>query len=102
MIRSSRKCPANIAEGYGRFHYQENIQFCRIARGSLCELLDHLSVAHECDYSDESEVRDIEMEITTLLKMINGYINYLKNKKNETHYLTIYYLTTQLLNHLTT
>ena len=36
---------ANIAEGYGRFHYKENIQFCRIARGSAYELLDHLSRA---------------------------------------------------------
>lgn len=25
---------ANIAEGYGRFHYKESIQFYRISRGS--------------------------------------------------------------------
>ncbi|HQW42909.1 MAG: four helix bundle protein [Chitinophagaceae bacterium] len=31
---SARSVTANIAEGYGRFHYQEAIQFCRIARGS--------------------------------------------------------------------
>ena len=31
IIRSTRKCPANIAEGYGRFHWQENIQYCRRA-----------------------------------------------------------------------
>ncbi len=29
MIRSSRSVTANIAEGYGRYHFQENIQFCR-------------------------------------------------------------------------
>ena len=38
--RSSRSVNHNIAEVYGRFHYQENIQFCKIARGSLQELLD--------------------------------------------------------------
>ncbi len=27
MIRSSRSAPAQIAEGFGRFHFQENIQF---------------------------------------------------------------------------
>lgn len=27
--RSSRSITANIAEGHGRYHYQENIQFCR-------------------------------------------------------------------------
>jgi four helix bundle protein len=35
LIRASRSITANIAEGYGRFHYQENIQFCRQARGSV-------------------------------------------------------------------
>lgn len=38
---------ANIAEGYGRFHYQEGIQFYRIARGSLYELKDHLISCHD-------------------------------------------------------
>lgn len=50
MIRSTRKCPANIAEGHGRFHLQENIQYNRIARGSLTETIDHLNVALECAY----------------------------------------------------
>jgi len=47
LVRSTRKCPANIAEGHGRYHYQENIQFCRIARGSLTEAQDHLNCAYE-------------------------------------------------------
>ena len=29
LIRASRSITANIAEGHGRFHYLENIQFCR-------------------------------------------------------------------------
>ena len=47
MIRSSRSICANIAEGHGRFHYQENIQFCRISRGSISETIDHLICARE-------------------------------------------------------
>ena len=31
MKRAARSTTHNIAEGYGRFHYQENIQFCRIS-----------------------------------------------------------------------
>ncbi|MCF8332087.1 MAG: four helix bundle protein [Bacteroidales bacterium] len=42
ILRSSRSITANIAEGHGRYHYQENIQFCRQARGSLTETLEHL------------------------------------------------------------
>ena len=41
IIRSSRSITANIAEGYGRYYYKENIQFCRISRGSLNETLEH-------------------------------------------------------------
>ncbi|PIQ49239.1 MAG: hypothetical protein COW03_05910 [Cytophagales bacterium CG12_big_fil_rev_8_21_14_0_65_40_12] len=44
IVRAARSVTANIAEGYGRFHYQENIQFCRIARSSLTEVQDHLTV----------------------------------------------------------
>jgi four helix bundle protein len=29
VLDSSRSVTANIAEGFGRFHHQENIQFCR-------------------------------------------------------------------------
>ena len=38
MRRASRSTTENIAEGFGRFHYQENIQFCRISRGSVLYL----------------------------------------------------------------
>ena len=55
MIRASRSSTANIAEGHGRFHFQENIQFCRQSRGSLFELIDHISVAEECAYIDENK-----------------------------------------------
>ena len=47
LIRASRSVTANLAEGYGRFHYAENIQFARQARGSLYEIIDHLTVAQE-------------------------------------------------------
>jgi four helix bundle protein len=47
LIRAARSVTANIAEGYGRFHYQENIQFVRHARGSLFEVIDHLTVGFD-------------------------------------------------------
>lgn len=40
MRRAKLSLTNNIAEGYGRFHYKENIQFCRQSRGSLFELID--------------------------------------------------------------
>ena len=50
MTRSSRSVTANIAEGHGRFHFQENIQYCRQARGSLIETFNHLTVALDDGY----------------------------------------------------
>lgn len=42
---SSRSVSNNIAESFGKFNYQENIQFCRIARGTLHKTLDHAIIA---------------------------------------------------------
>ncbi len=37
VVRSADSVAANISEGFGRYHYKENIHFCYIARGSLLE-----------------------------------------------------------------
>ncbi|MEC7755888.1 MULTISPECIES: four helix bundle protein [unclassified Roseivirga] len=81
MIRAARSVTANIAEGYGRFHYQENIQFCRISRGSLTELQDHLTVAVDEGYIDESEEKLFDIRIEECIRILNGYINYLLKSK---------------------
>ncbi len=81
MIRASRSAAATIAEGYGRFHYQENIQYCRQARGSLYELIDHILVAEECEYMANSKVNSLSEEIKTAIIVLNGYIKYLKKQK---------------------
>ena len=81
MIRSSRSATACIAEGFGRFHYQENIQFCRQARGSLYELLDHIIVAEECGYIGNEKTDSIIDEIKTSIRILNGYVKYLQKRK---------------------
>ena len=83
IIRSSRSVTANIAEGHGRYHYQENIQFCRTARGSLLETFDHLTVALDEKYIKNNTYTELVSQHEELMKMINGYINYLKKRKVE-------------------
>jgi len=81
MIRASRSSTACIEEGYGRYHYQENIQFCRQSRGSLYELIDHILVAEECEYIDHEVSQARIDEIKTSIVVLNGYIRYLKKRK---------------------
>jgi len=83
MIRASRSITANIAEGYGRFHFQENIQYCRQARGSLTEMYDHLTVALDEQYIDQSIFETHVSELEEVTKMLNGYIAYLQKRKND-------------------
>ena len=82
MIRASRSATACLAEGYGRFHYQENIQFCRQARGSLYELIDHILVAMDCKYISSQQADAMIEEIKEAIRLINGYIRYLKGRKD--------------------
>lgn len=85
LTRALRSVTNNIAEGYGRFHYKENAQFCRQARGSLYETIDHLIIAYEENYLSKDDLliaREMALKTITIL---NGYINYLvKVAENKT------------------
>ena len=81
MLRSSRSATDCIAEGYGRFHYQENIQFCRHARGSLFELLNQVDTALDCKYIAENYFNKLIDKIQNAIRTLNGYIRYLKQQK---------------------
>lgn len=79
--RSSRSVGTNISEGFGRYHFQENIQFCRMARGSLNETLDHGIIASDEGYIKEKDLEEIRVRHDKTLLILNGYIKYLKNQK---------------------
>lgn len=81
LIRASRSISANIAEGYGRYHFQENIQFCRQARGSLTECLDHLICACDEKYITDEQLQEQRTHYHHVIKLLNGYISYLKDRK---------------------
>lgn len=83
MIRSSRSVPRNIAEGYGRYHYQENMQFCRQSRGSLAELKNDLTTAYEEKYIDKQKLNAFRNHIVKCNRLLNGYIAYLKKAKTK-------------------
>lgn len=82
LLRSSRNITSNIAEGFGRFHHLENIQFCRQSRGSLMETLEHLIIACDEGYINEIVLDEFRTKQSECIKTINAYISYLKKTKN--------------------
>ncbi|NVM57163.1 MAG: four helix bundle protein [Desulfobacterales bacterium] len=81
MIRAARSVTNNLAEGYGRFHYQENIQFCRQSRASLYESIDHLTICLDDSYITEDELKEYRSQCIRGIQLVNGYIRYLKTQK---------------------
>jgi four helix bundle protein len=84
MIRASRSTTHNIAEGFGRFHFQENIQFCRISRGSLYELKDQLICSLDDGLIKAKEYEEGVELIEKATALLNGYIKYLNKRKQAT------------------
>ena len=83
MRRASLSLTNNIGEGHGRYHFQENIQFCRVSRGSLMELIDDLNVCIDEEYFPLDYLEELKEEGYKINKMLNGYIAYLKKRKNK-------------------
>ena len=83
IVRSSRSVTANIAEGFGRHHHQENAQFCRHARGSLTETLDHLNCALDEEYLTPDAYASLRALLEETWKVLNGYIAYLQRCAKE-------------------
>jgi len=81
MRRAAVSLTNNVAEGHGRFFYQENIQFCRISRGSLMELIDDLNTCIDEKYFTLEYMKELKEEGYRINKMLNGYIAYLKKRK---------------------
>ena len=81
MRRAATSLTNNIAEGNGRYHYQESIQFCRQARGSLAELIDDLNICIDEKYFSEKEMNVLKQKAHEINKLLNGFVAYLKRCK---------------------
>jgi four helix bundle protein len=79
--RAAVSVTANIAEGFGRYSYQENIQFCRQSRGSVYELRDHFTTALDAGYITKEQYAALSRQAISVIKLINGYIRSTKERK---------------------
>jgi four helix bundle protein len=84
MRRAAVSVTANIAEGFGRYSYQENIQFCRQSRASVYELRDHFTTAQDAGYISNEGFASLEKLAISVIKPLNGYLRATKNREEVT------------------
>lgn len=86
IVRSADNIGANIAEGTGRYNFQDNQRFVKIARGSLHETRHWLRRAYIRNLLTLEQVNTLKPIIDNLSPKLNAYLNYLEkaSKKQRT------------------
>ncbi len=79
--RASKSVTANIAEGYGRFHYLDSLKFYSNARGSLDEVLAHLINAQVLGYSEPKYFESFYALIRETERTLNGFMAYVRKQR---------------------
>ena len=76
MQRAAISIPSDIAEGCGRQHPRDTIQFLAIARGSLYEIETQTYLAFDQQYIDEAQLTDACLKIEKCIQLLQGFIRY--------------------------
>jgi len=74
LVRAADSIALNIAEGYGRFHFKENINFCYYSRGSAFETVAALTKAVSRKLISTAQYSQLQTKFELYFKLINGYI----------------------------
>ncbi len=74
LVRSADSIAANLSEGFGRYHFKENINFSYYSRGSLYETKTWLTKAFKRDLLSENQYNKFTQDINTIAIKLNKYI----------------------------
>jgi four helix bundle protein len=77
LVRSADSIGANIAEGFGRYHYKENKNFCYFSRGSIIETKSWLKKAQTRNLIDDDIYQVLIQQLETIHHKLNIYIKYI-------------------------
>ena len=80
IVRAADSVAANLSEGFGRFHYKENKNFCYYSRGSLFETKIWLKKAHNRNRINDEDFNKF-MELLEIISVkLNNYIRSIGKK----------------------
>ena len=72
LRRASVSIPCNIAEGFGRQHTREFVQFLAIAKGSLSELETQVLIAQRLEYTRDETAAALLARTESVGRMISA------------------------------
>jgi four helix bundle protein len=81
LDRSSTSVTDNIAEGHTTYYYQDKIKAFNVARKEAGESQNHIRTLQAKGYITEDQADDIVMSYEEVIRGINGYINWVREKK---------------------
>ena len=81
LVRAADSIAANLSEGYGRYHFKENINFSYYSRGSLHETKTWLTKAHNRKLISDEAFNSFISDIDNIGVKINNYIKSIGKKK---------------------
>ena len=77
LVRAADSISANIAEGFGRFHYKENKNFCYFSRGSVIETKSWLTKAKNRNLLNDEQYNLFYQQLEVIHFKLNAYIKYI-------------------------
>ncbi len=77
LIRSADSIGANIAEGYGRYHYKENRNFCYFSRGLVMETKSCLKKARNRELLPEETFVNLIEKLHSIHLKLNAYLKFI-------------------------
>jgi len=83
LCRAADSISANIAGGYGRYHYKENKNFCYYSRGSILEVKSFLRKSKNRNLISEDCYSELYIELQTIHLKLNAYIKYIGKNLNK-------------------
>ncbi len=75
LNRASLSISTNIAEGNGKYHKADRVNFFRIARGSAFECVPILEICKRKKLIAEELNASLKKEVENICKMLSGLIN---------------------------